>query len=296
MARGAATGKADCHRVPATARNEPGTRETGVTRLSVSQAWDETRAFVVHEARVLAPLGLALLFLPAAMAGLAAPAERGATPTASQVYLAFIALQVLIGIVGQIAISRLALGHRERIGDSIGHAVRRMPAYVGAALLFAVPVSIALALVMTAATAVSKAGNQGLSLLVLVLLTLMIVGLLILFARFSLSTAIASVEGGGPVTILKRGLTVTRGQVLRLLGTAMLFLIGGGLAVYAVTVAFGSLVTLLLGPPEPLTVSLLLIAVARAAVQAAVGVVFTVLLARLYAQRVVAPGVPSSGT
>ena len=265
-----------------------------MTRLSISKAWDEAVVFMTSETRLLVPLALALLFLPGVVTGLVAPGGVPADAPGPGLLLMF--AELLIGAVGQLAIARLALGHREQLGASIRHATLRLPSYVGALLLVAVPLSLLLGVTTSVARALPKGGNPAIATILLLVMTILLVGLVIVMARCLLNNAIAAVEPGGPIAILKRGFVLTRGQVLLLLAAVILFLVGGGIALFAVTRVVGLGVTLLLGPPEPLTVGALLIALAGGALQAVLGVIFTVFFARLYAQRVIATGVPNSGT
>lgn len=266
--------------------------------LSISKAWEETTQFVAREARLLIPLALALLFLPSVIGGLAAPGGQ-ADLKDSPLNAGLFFVEVLIGVVGQIAIARLALGHRERLGEVIRHAAMRLPALLGSALIVILPLSLALGVAMGGAGAVVKQGsaaNPVAALLLLLVLTVLLVALIIIGARCLLNTAVAAVEPGGPVRILKRGFALTRGQVLRLLGAALLFAIGGVVAIVALTSVVGLGVTLALGKPEPWTVAALLIALAGGAAQAVLGTLFTICFARLYAQRTADVGPPSSGT
>ena len=265
-----------------------------MARLSISNAWQETSAFLARETRLLVPLALALLFLPGVIAGLAAPNGRPTDMEASGTFLLLFFLEVLIGAIAQLAIARLALGHREQLGESIRHAAMRLPAYVGALLIVGLPLSFLLGAAIAVARGLVKGVSPGLALVVLIVIILLSAALIIAAVRCLLNTAIASVEPGGPLRLLKRGFALTRGQALRLLGAALLFLIGGGIATVALTSAVGAIVLLALGPPQPWTVAALLVAIVGAAAQAAFGVVFTVFFARVYAQRVAEPSVPSS--
>ena len=266
-----------------------------MTRMSISDCWDESRAFLLRESRLLAPLALALLFLPRVvtrMAEFGEQSQKDPSPT----YLLLFFAQVLISAVGQLSISRLALGFRDQLGETIRHSVRRLPPYVGALAIFAVPLSLAFVVLVSASEVAKKSGNQGLALVVLTGLIALMVGVLVVFTRALFVTAVASVEQGSAIAVLRRSFALSRGHALRMLGAAMLFLIGGGLAILALSFAFGTVVTLLLGQPEPWTVPALLIALADAACETVLALVFTVFFARLYALRVVDPGVPSSGT
>lgn len=267
-------------------------------KLSVSKAWEETTAFLERETRLLVPLALALLFLPGVVAGLAAPLRTAGTQE-SGIYAGLLLLQLLVSLVGQLAISRLALGHREQLGDSLRHGMRRAPALIGASAIAVLPLALGSGLVLAMVRAVSPAGETtvtrpGLTLLLLLLLTALLIALLVVGVRCLLNNAIASVEPGGPVRILKRGFALTKGSAWRLFGAAVLFLVGGSIAIFALTSVVGLLVTFLLGRPEPWSVAALILAVVGAAGQAALATVFSVLFARLYGQRAAQAGVPST--
>lgn len=267
-----------------------------MAKLSISKAWDETAAFITRETRLLVPLALALLFLPPVIASFVAPRATPEELAKPGIFLVIILVQMLIGAVGQIAISRLALGYREQIGASLGLAARRLPAFIGSFVIVALPILFLLGMSAGLQRAFAVQGNSSGAIVFGVLTLVFMVVMLVIFARFTLNTAIAAVEPGGPIVLAKRGFALTRGQALRLLGAALLILIGGSIATYALTIIVGSLVTLALGPPDPWTVSSLIIAVVGAAAQAALLVVFTVLFARLYAQRVSDLGLPSNAT
>ena len=79
----------------------------------------------------------------------------------------------------------------------------------------------------------------------------------------------------------------------------LLFLIGAGILLIAVSAVAGGLVQLLIGPIDPLSTSALISSLVEAMFQAAISVVFSVMLARIYAQLSggsVQPSVPRSGT
>ena len=239
--------------------------------------------FITRETRLLVPVALALLFLPSVVSGLAMPKGGFGIGIGADALL-LIAL-TLIAFVGQIAISRLALGHREPVGAAIRDAAMRLPALLGALLIAGVPLGIGFALVMGVAALLKQGGGNPVVALLLVLAgTIFLVAAIIVGARCLLNTAIAAVEPGGPVHILKRGFALTQGHALKLLGAALLIAIGGGIAVIALTSVVGLGVRLLLGPPEAWTVAALLVSLVAGAAQAVFSVLFTVLLARLYAQ------------
>ena len=267
-------------------------------RLSISRAWDDTSGFIARETKLIVPIALALLFLPGVIAALAAPMKRGEQPGGT--FLLLLMAQILIGLVGQIAIARLALGEREPVGTAIRHAAMRVPALLGSVLIPMVPIVIVATLLGGATVAVAKPG-AGISpivgLLVLLALVVTMVATIIVGVRCLLNTAIAAAEPGGPVLILSRAFAITRGQVLRLLGAALLLGLGGLVVIVALDSVVGLVVKLAFDKPAPWSVAALLIALVGAAAQAAFSVVFTVFFARAYSQLASGePGVPSSAT
>jgi ABC-type Fe3+ transport system permease subunit len=109
----------------------------------------------------------------------------------------------------------------------------------------------------------------------------------------------ASAEPIGPIAIIRRSWTMTGGHWWRLFGFLILFLVGAGILLIAVSTVAGTIVSLFLGPLEPLSASALVTSLIEAVFQAAVSVIFAMMLARIYAQlsgRDAQPSVPSSGT
>ena len=260
-----------------------------MTKLSISKAWEETTLFIARDARLLVPLALALIALPAIVFGLAAPDVTNEVAARSPGLMVVIMAEFLIGAVGQLAIARLALGHRERLGEAIRHGAARLPALIGGFLVVGVPMGATLAIVAGSASVVTKggagAGNAAIALVLLVIMTALFVATLIVLARCLLMLPLASVEAGGPIRLVRRSFAVSRGAVLRLLAAAVLFLVGGAVLLVAVRSVLGAVVIFGLGKPEAWTVSALLIALVDGVVQALIGTVFTVFTARLYAQR-----------
>src|SRR3990170_4909954 len=108
--------------------------------------------------------------------------------------------------------------------------------------------------------------------------------LLCLWVRLILMTASGVAENIGPVAIVKRSWSLTRGNFWRLLAATILFGIVAWIAISAVEWVLGSVLIVALGKPEPWTVSALLIALIAAIAQTIASVLFAVLLARIYVQ------------
>src|SRR3954467_7215163 len=101
--------------------------------LSLSQAWDDTKAIITRDGRLFASVALALVALPAAIDGLVSP--RGMDPSAPWWVDAVTIVVSFIALAGQLALIRLALGPSITVGGAIAHGVRRMPIYLLSAIL-----------------------------------------------------------------------------------------------------------------------------------------------------------------
>src|SRR5947199_7765964 len=121
--------------------------------LSLSQAWDETKAIIARDGRLFVSVALALVALPAAITGLLSPKGVGSVSTSWWIDLVVVVAS-LTALAGQLALIRLALGPSITVGGAIAHGVRRMPIYVLTAILILVALFLAampFALVLTLA-------------------------------------------------------------------------------------------------------------------------------------------------
>jgi len=247
-------------------------------KLSISRAWDETREVLARDGRLMAIVALALIVLPSTIQSLVTPqVPPGDLPEpGSWMIVALVAL--VVGLVGQLAIIRLAIGPQTTVGDAIGHGARRAPAFLGAMLMWILPlVAIAFAL------AASARGGEPSPGVVLALL-LVIAIIFVLAVRLMIASAVASAEPLGPVGILKRSWALTRGRWWRLFGFLLLFLVAALVVMIAVGAIAGILVGIVAGRPEPMSVGALIIALITQTAIAAVSVVFLVMIARIYLQ------------
>lgn len=272
-------------------------------RLSISRAWDETKARVAADGRLLTIVALALLFLPQVIAGTIAP-----PPTLSEVAAPRWAWVVgviagFIGIIGQLAIVRLSTVRSTQVGEAVSAATGRMLPALGALIVFAFGMAIILvplAILLVAAGIIelpqANASPEGLGGGILILGVIVI----LISVRFILMVPVASLETGGPFRILKRSWQLTGGHYWRLLAFVLLISIGA-LFLLAATQMLGGIVgKLLFGDLAPFSAGALLTALIGAAVQAAFAVTVTVMIARIYTQLAGDPAadvsVPSSGT
>ena len=257
-----------------------------MAKLSIGRAWDETTKLLVSERRLLVPIALAFLFLPVTLSALAAPNAPPKNPAEALSVVTGITL--LLGLVGRLAISLLATGWHGRLVELLGRAAKRL-----------LPLVIALAMVMIPlATLFVFAGRLlpppgadpasiplGQALLGLVLLIAMLVLTLVAAARLILPLVpVAAIEDGGPIALLKRSWQISRGHFWRLLALVMLIGIAAIVLLLAVQSVVGSVATLLIGKPDPWSVSRLVVALAAALVQTVVITVGSVVVARTYVQ------------
>ena len=265
-----------------------------MAKLSLSRAWDETKGVLSRDGKLIAAVGLALLVLPGTISDLVTPpAPPGELPEpGAWMIVALVAL--LIGVVGQLAIVRLATTPGLSVADSIRHGAVRMPTYVGAVLIWILPLVLALVLLAPHITPAQPSVAAALAFLLL-----FGVGIFI-FVRLCLMIAVASQEAAGPLSLIKRSWALSRGHWWRLFAF-LLVIIAAVLVLYmAVGAVIGSIVGIFAGGVEPMSLAALLIALATQLVTALFTGVFVIMLARMYTQ-LAGPdhanvSVPSSGT
>ena len=102
--------------------------------------------------------------------------------------------------------------------------------------------------------------------------------------RLIMMPAVASAEAVGPVGILRRSWALTRGNWWRLFAFLLLFIIAAFCAVVAAQAVIGTLVTLVLGTPEHMSVGALIIALVTQLLISAISVFYFVMVARMYLQ------------
>lgn len=269
--------------------------------LSISTAWDETKAIFARDGRLLASVALAMIALPSAISGLVNPSGMADTNTPAWITgIAIIA--ALIALAGQLAIIRLALGPSVTVGGAIAHGIRRLPVYFLAVLLLVivlliVAVPIGAVLVAAGVPLERNAPPSG----PLVIAALLYVALIcFLGVRMILSAPVASAEAVGPIGILRRSWELTAGKWWRLFGFVLMFFIGAVVVLIAVGSAVGAVLGLTFGGIDPLSLSALILALVQAFLNAVLTTVFGVMLARIYVQLTgtaeAQAGVPSSGT
>ena len=269
--------------------------------LSISTAWEETKAILAHDGRLIAAVALALVALPTAVTGLIDPSGMG--DTSAPLWMdVIILIASLAALAGQLALIRLALGPSITVGAAIAHGLRRMPIYLLSAILIvvalmvlAIPFGVALVALGVPLDSKTLPATPG----VIALLLLYAAVVFFIGIRMLMSAPVASAEHAGPIAIIRRSWALTSGYWWHLFGFVILFFIGAIVILLAVGAASGVLAGLFLGPVDPMSASALLVALVQAIANAAITGLFAVMLARIFVQLAgsgeVQAGVPSSG-
>jgi hypothetical protein len=272
--------------------------------LSISRAWEETKARIASDGRLIAIVAAATLLLPQAVVTVVAPPEQLSGERATSTVNILMLVAAFVGMIGQIAIIRMALVHAAGVGESIQHGVRRFfPAFAAAFILviamFVIMVPLMIAFAGAGDLESVEAGTISPAVGMAVLLMLVLA--LFVGVRFLLLMPVATAEAGGPIHILKRSWSLSSGHYLRLLGFMFLILIAAIIVVVTVQFVGGAIVAAVFaGDVRPLSLGALVYALLFGAVQAGFAAVLSVMLARIYVQLagedVERVSVPSSGT
>lgn len=262
--------------------------------LSVTEAWNETAAFVKAEARLLFPLAFMLIALPAAVTRALVPAvEVGETPP-SGTWLIAALVAIVLALIGNLAISHLALRPGTSVGEALGQAGRRGPVLAGAALLvgcgllalgFLLSLAVSLVMMGTSAGSGQPPSSEAMMRAARILALILLPVLLYVSARVMLMPAIAAAEPGGPFALLSRSWKLSAGHVMKLIGLLLILSLVAIVLQLAVQSVLGLGLMALAGPAEPGSGGALLILLVMALLNMVLGVYFATLIARLYAQR-----------
>jgi hypothetical protein len=270
-------------------------RGAAVAKLSISQAWDESKAVIARDGSLLSTIALAMFVLPGVISDVATPAAPAGELPKPGLWIVLTVIALLVALVGQLAVVRIAISSGQTVGEAIRHGARRSPAYLAATLMWILPILV-VAVVLAARLVGPPANASPMAALGLILLC----GVALWFAiRMLMTSPVASAEAVGPMEIIRRSWRMTQGHWLRLFGFFVAILLAAIVAVTAVTAIGGILAKILFGGVEPLTVGALLVALLVQIVSAIVSVILMVMVARIYVQlggEGAAVTVPTSGT
>ena len=273
-------------------------------RLSISLAWEQTKSCLAADGPLLATVAAAFVALPLVVMGVLMPEGFSATDV-DRLWSGLLLLVVgLLLLVAQLALVRLALSPSVSVGEALAHSVRRLPSYLLAWVVigigFFIVVTVGAAALIASGVQVSDQQIPASPATWAVMIALIAIYCVIWVRVIAMTAPIASAESLGALALIRRSWDLTAGNFWRLLGFALLFFVGGVIAVWAVASVTALVVRVLFGAPDPLSVSALILAIVNAVANAAVVTVLTVMLARIYVQLsgrgLIDVSVPSSGT
>jgi hypothetical protein len=272
-----------------------------MSTLSISKAWEESKAIAVRDGRLIAAVALALVLLPEALLGVIAPPPALSGEEAPSWAAGLSLLVAVIGIVGQIAIIKLALGPATSVGESIMHGFKRVLSAFAALCLFVLPLAailVALLISVGGSGAVESLGRGAPQPGVAGVILLFVAVVIAVSIRFQMVVPVAAAETSNPVQILKRSWDLTRGNYWRLLGFLLVALVFAVIVLLFAQLVGGILGRIVFGDTKPFTIGALVVALISAAAQAAFTCLFAVMVARIYVQLAGrgSAGVPNSGT
>ena len=253
--------------------------------LSISRAWDESKAILTRDGRLYVSVALALVAFPALITGIVNP--RGMGEAATPIWVDAVTLVAsLVALAGQLALIRLALGS-VTVGQAISHGLRRMPIYLLAGIIIVVGLFVVAVVlgVILAALGVPITGTTLPATPPVVLAVILFLAVAIYVGvRMAMSAPAASAEPIGPIAILRRSFEMTHGHFWKLLGFLLVYFIAALVVLVGITAAIGVPVGLAFGRIEPMSLSALIVALIHSLLNAALTAVLAVMLARIYAQ------------
>lgn len=275
-----------------------------MTALSISRAWEGTKASLAADGKLMVIVAAALVALPGLIGAVILPESLRSQGSVGSTLV--ILVTALLALVGQLAIIRLAVTPAVSVGEAIAHGFRRMPIYVVAGILLTVVLFVALipfALILYASGVPLDRTNElaaAASPVTMLMVLLYLIVVIFICVRMLMTSPVASEEEAGPVQILRRSWELTSGHWWRLFGFILIFFIGAGIAIAAIDWVVSFVAVMLLGPVEPMSASALVVALVDACVNSGVTLLLAVMLARIYLQLAgregTATGVPISGT
>lgn len=233
--------------------------------LSISAAWEEGARIAAREFRLLFPIAFLLSVVPSLLVTTLMPTEQSVEMMQFVQFVqrngigSIILIAILVGIVvmaistlGNMTISYLALRPGTSVGEGFGVAIRRLPSVLGAFFLItlaamAVLVPLFLLFVPAAATT-GAAGAIG---SVLLLTILMMVGIAALSARLLPLVPAGVAEPLGPIALIGRSWSLTKGYFWQLFGTILLLGLIYSVMLGIIGMIIGLLVMMTIGSPMP---------------------------------------------
>ena len=257
-----------------------------MTKFSISAAWEETKALLARDGKLFASVALALIVLPAVVAGVFDPRAPGEVDAPA--WFDFVVLLIsLVSMAGQLALIRLALGPSITVAGAVTHGLRRLGPYLLALIVLAfgaMLLSIPFAIAAIAMGLEIEQGAASLTGPIVLLLVILVLFFLFIAVRFLMAMPVASAERVGPIDMLKRSWALTQGHWLKLFLFLVVALFAAVLILGTVSMVAGSLILILFGTVEPMSVAALIGALIESVFTGIFSVLFTLMLTRIYVQ------------
>lgn len=256
--------------------------------LSIGKAWDDAKAAIAANRRLITPVSLGLILVPAVVSAMVEPRTAPGVQPEAGPWMWIMLVMIIVMLAGQMAIVLLTNGWHGSVGEAIGRSARRLPTLILAALMVMVPLLLILTVILAIIGFASGGDGQfsaaslsptGWLVILIGFIVILAVGVRLL----PLIVLVAS-EDIGPVAAIKRSFALTGGHFWKLLAFMLMATIAFLIVAAAAGAVIGSIVSLLLGRPEPWSVSLLLVALAAGLVQAAFITIYTAMLTRIATQ------------
>lgn len=251
-----------------------------MVKVSISQAWDETRAVLARDGKLISSVALALLVFPGVVLNVLVPGGVSVAAGPKAVWAVVGILVLMLTFIGQLSILRLAIGPHISVAEAIRHGAERALPFFAAFLMWVVPFLVlgSLPYNIIRGHPADASTAAGLGLLALMALAMF------LAMRLLLIGPVAVAERGGPLTIIRRSWLLTEGNWWRLFGFVLVFAIGAIVLIVAVSNGLGLLARLAFGQITPLSVAGVLLSLIAQVLTAAIYVVLFVMQSRIYLQ------------
>jgi hypothetical protein len=267
-----------------------------MAKVSISQAWDESRAVLARDGKLIVPVALALLLLPGLIVNVLVPRPTTGQMPEAGLWLVVALPALLVTFAGQLSVVRLAMGPHVTVGDAIRHAAGRTLQLFGAFLAWFVPFGLigSVPYAMILSNPSNPPAGAALALLAITLIGMFVA------VRLLLIGPVAGAEKAGVFGVLRRSWKLTAGNWWRLFGFLVLFAIGAIALIWAVGSVVGLLARLAFGQLTTTSVGGLIVIIVAQALTASVYVVLFVMQTRIYVQLSgrgeVDASVPTTGT
>lgn len=193
-----------------------------MARLSMSDIWDETRAFLSREKALILPLGLATFGLALLLLTLAAPADAAAQAKPGFWMLWFVPGFMLITI-GYLAVSAIVLTPNISVGESLGVAMKRLPSAITLTFLMMGAMLLLLTISVMLVGVVGAAAGMSLERAAVASVVVALVPMFWLSIRLIIVWPLLVIRDAGPADAMRRSFALTAGNALPIAGILLLF-------------------------------------------------------------------------